>query len=108
MANNFSEQYIRKEIGNVMHPTINCSLVDLGIIKNIEIKKEALIITMAFPFTEVPDTIKDYLVEMVRESIEEIEKPVEIETVVMTKEELQKFLALEKENWRGWASSQTL
>ena len=38
MANNFSEQYIRREIGNVMHPTINCSLVELGIVKNIEIE----------------------------------------------------------------------
>ena len=100
MANNFSEEYIRREVANVMHPTINCSLVELGIVKNIEIKRGIVTITMAFPFTEVPVSIKDYLVEMVRESIEEIEKPVEIETVVMTKEELKKFLELEKEHWK--------
>jgi metal-sulfur cluster biosynthetic enzyme len=100
MTNNFSEEYIRREVANVIHPTINCSLVDLGIVKNIKIKTGKVIITMAFPFTEVPVSIKDYLVEMVKESIEEIEKPVEIETVVMTKEELKKFLELEKEHWK--------
>jgi len=98
MANNFSEEYIRREVANVMHPTINCSLVELGIVKNIEIKTGKVIITMAFPFPNIP--IADYLVDSVKESIEEIDAAVEIETVVMTKEELQKFLALEKENWR--------
>jgi len=98
MANNFSEEYIRREVANVMHPTINCSLVELGIVKNIEIKTGKVIITMAFPFPNIP--IADYLVDSVKESIEEIDAAVEIETVVMTKEELQKFLALEKKNWR--------
>jgi metal-sulfur cluster biosynthetic enzyme len=96
MANNFSEEYIRREVANVMHPTINCSLVELGIVKNIEIKTGKVIITMAFPFTDVPVSIKDYLVNSVRESIEEIDATFEIETGVMTKEELKKFLALEK------------
>ena len=99
MANNYSEEYIRKEVANVMHPAINCSLVDLGIVKSIVVKNEKVIITMAFPFPNIP--IEDYLVDSVRESIEEIDMPVEIEILVMTKEELQKFLALEKENWRS-------
>ena len=41
-------------------------------------------ITMAFPFSNIP--IEDYLLDSVRESIEEIDKTVEIETVVMTKD----------------------
>jgi len=98
MANNFSEEYIRGEVANVKHPTINCSLVELGIVENIEIKTGKVIITMAFPFPNIP--IEDYLVDNVRESIEEIDSAIEIETVVMSKEELQKFLALEKENWK--------
>jgi metal-sulfur cluster biosynthetic enzyme len=99
MANNFSEEYIRREVANVMHPTINCSLVELGIVKSIKVKKGKVIITMAFPFANIP--IEDYLIDSVREAIEEIDKTIEIETVVMSKDELQKFLALEKENWRG-------
>jgi len=99
MTNNISEEDIRREVANVMHPTINCSLLELGIVKNIEIKKGKVIITMAFPFLNIP--IKDYLVNSVREAIEEIDATVEIETVVMSKKELQKFLALEKENLRS-------
>ena len=63
MTNNFSEKYIRREIRNVMHPTINHSLVELGIVKNIEINTGNVIITLALPFAEVPASIKDYLVE---------------------------------------------
>jgi metal-sulfur cluster biosynthetic enzyme len=101
MANHFSEEYIRREIANVNHPAINCSLIELGIIKNIEVKPEKVIITMAFPFPNIP--IEDYLKDLVREAIEEVDAEVEIETVVMTKEALQKFLALEKEHWRNGA-----
>ena len=96
MANNFSEQYIRREIGNVMHPTINCSLVELGIVKNIQIKPGRVIITLALPFAGVPDSIKDYLIDSLRESIEEVDAVVKIETDAMTKEELKRFFALKK------------
>ena len=54
---------------------------------------------MAFPFPNIP--IEDYLINSVRRSIEKIDTTVEFETVVMNKEELQKFLTLEKENWRS-------
>jgi len=100
MVTNYSEEYIRSEIGNVMHPTIHCSLVELGIVKNIEIKTGKVIITMALPFADIPISIKDYLVDSLRESIEEVDAAVEIQTEVMNKEELKKFLALEKEHWK--------
>jgi metal-sulfur cluster biosynthetic enzyme len=99
MVNNISEEDIRKEVTRVMHPTINCSLLELGIVKNIEIKNRKIKITMAFPFPNIP--IEDYLINSVRRSIEKIDTTVEFETVVMNKEELQKFLTLEKENWRS-------
>ena len=94
-----SEQDVRKEVAEVMHPTINCSLLELGIVKNIELKNEIIKITMAFPFPNIP--IEDYLINSVKEALEAFDAEVEIETVIMTKEEVQKFLALEKENWKG-------
>jgi metal-sulfur cluster biosynthetic enzyme len=98
MANNFTEEYIRREVANVIHLMINCSLIELGIIKEIKIKYRKVIIIMALPFPNIP--IENYLIKIVRESIEEIDASVEFETVLMTKEELKKFLALEKKNWR--------
>ena len=99
MANYISEQDVHKEVSEVMHPTINCSLLELGMVKNIEIINGIIKITMAFPFPNIP--IEDYLINSVKEAIEAFDAEVEIETVIMTKEELQKFLALEKENWRS-------
>ena len=100
MANNYSDDYIRREIANVMHPTINCSLVELGIVKNIEIKTGKVTITLTLPFADIPVSIIDYLFDSLRESIEEVDAIVDIQTEVMDKEELKKFLALEKEHWK--------
>ncbi|MBN2089459.1 DUF59 domain-containing protein [candidate division KSB1 bacterium] len=103
MTNHFSENYIRREIGNVMHPMIHCSLVDLGIVKNIDIKPGRIIITLVLPFAEVPVSIKEYLVDSLKESVEEVNAEVEIQTEVMNKEELKKFLVLEKKYWKHFA-----
>ncbi len=56
---------------------------------------------MALPFTDVPASIKDYLIESLRESIEEVDAAVEVQTEVMNKEELKKFLVLEKEKGKS-------
>jgi len=99
MNHNISKPEIQQAVAGVMHPTINCSLLELGIIKRVEIENGKIIITMAFPFANIP--IKDYLINSVREATEEFETTVEIKSVVMTKDELQKFLALEKTKWRS-------
>ena len=101
MSHNISEEEIRRAVAEVMHPAINCSLLELGIVKEIEVKNGNVLITMAFPFPNVP--IKDLLVNSVRGAIEGLAAAVEIKTVVMSREELQKFLALEKQNWKGGA-----
>ena len=96
-------EYIKNiwdEIAVVMHPRIGCSLVDLGIVKDISLKHGTICITLALPFANIP--IKDFLIESVLESIEEIEDPVKIQTVVMTKNELKKFLAVEKKNLKDY------
>ena len=98
MANNITEQDVRKEVAEVMHPAINCSLLELGIVKSIGIINGIIKITMALPFPNIP--IEDYLINSVKEAIEGLDADGEIETAIMTKDELQKFLDLEKENWR--------
>ncbi len=55
---------------------------------------------MALPFANIPISIKDYIIDKLRESIEGVDAAVEIQTEVMSKEELKKFLALEKEHWK--------
>lgn len=99
MAEKISEEQIRKQLSQVKHPAIDCDLVKLGIVKHIAIQGNKAAITMAFPFPEVP--IKEHLIDSVRQPVERLGIVAEIQTIVMNEKELQIFLALEKENWKG-------
>jgi metal-sulfur cluster biosynthetic enzyme len=94
-----SEEEIRTVLMQVKHPAIDCNLVDLGIVKNLKVKGDIVCVTIAFPFPNIP--IKEYLIQSVKIPIEKLGAQVEMEETVMNQEELQEFLAMEKENWRG-------
>ncbi|MCK4416878.1 MAG: iron-sulfur cluster assembly protein [Candidatus Latescibacteria bacterium] len=99
MANHVSEEEIRRAVGQVKHPAIDRTLVDLGILKDVTVKGSNVTITMALPFAGIP--IKDQLVASVREPIEKLGAEVEVEITVMSEKERQAFLAMEQESWRG-------
>ncbi|HHE65770.1 MAG TPA: DUF59 domain-containing protein, partial [Bacteroidetes bacterium] len=81
------------------HPAIDCSLIDLGIVKDIKVEEDKVNITMAFPFPNIP--IRYQLVRSVQEPLEKLGLDVEVKTTVMNQEELQNFLKKEGENWKG-------
>ncbi|GAH31136.1 unnamed protein product [marine sediment metagenome] len=99
MRKKISEENIRKILGDVKHPAIDRTLLELGIIKAINIESGKATIILAFPFPNIP--VKDYLVNSVREPIEKLALEVEINVTVMNKEELQRFLAMEQDAWKG-------
>jgi len=90
---------IRKELSMVKHPAIDCDLVKLGIIKEITLDDKQAVITMAYPFPSIP--IKDYLENSVKKALGKMKIAAEIKSTVMDQNELQAFLALEKEHWKG-------
>ena len=46
---------VLEAISKVMHPAINCSLTELGIVKDLEIYDENIVIaTFVFPFQKIP------------------------------------------------------
>ena len=98
MPENFSEEQIHKEIAQIKHPFIDCSLIDLGMIKKVEINESKVKVIFALPFPNIP--IKDSLINSVKNSIEKFGVELDTELTVMTQEELQNFLNLEKENWK--------
>lgn len=99
MAKNISQEEIRRVFAQVKHPLIDCSLVDLGIIKDVAVENDKVVIAMAFPFPNIP--IGDDLVNSVKESIKKLGVEIEVKLGVMNHEEVEKFLAMEKENWKG-------
>jgi len=86
-------------ITGVNHPAINHSLYDLGIIKSYEIKDKNIEIIMALPALNIP--ILDTLIQSVQEPLEVMNAKVNVQLVVMTQEELHKFLYMEQSAWKG-------
>ncbi len=99
MTATLSEMDIRQAIGQVKHPAIDHSLVDLGIVKDVTIEAQKITLTFAFPFPNIP--IGDQLIDSVRLPLENLGAEVEVETTGMDQAELQKFLAMEQDGWKG-------
>ena len=93
------EEDIRNAIVGIKHPAIDRTLLELGIIKSIATENDKAKIVLAFPFPNIP--IEDYLINNVRRPVEKLGVEVEINVTVMTQEELQRFLQLEQQHWKG-------
>ena len=87
------------ELLKVQHPAINYSLIKLGIVKDIELNDDTVILTFAFPFPGIP--IADRLISSISEPIEAMGLKLEYIVKIMNEEEKATFLQLEGEAWKG-------
>ena len=99
MAKNISEQDARKVLMEVKHPAIDSTLVELGIIKDIKLKGDKIMVTIAFPVPNIP--IRDIIINSVKEPITKLGVKCEIKETIMTPEEREAFLDKEQRNWKG-------
>ncbi|MHA1820052.1 MAG: iron-sulfur cluster assembly protein [Promethearchaeota archaeon] len=90
---------IREAIKDVRHPEIDNTLVNLGIIKDIKIDNGKIIITLNLPFPQVPDAIVNIFMSSINPKLQKFNMDVIYLRSYMTKEELDRFLKLEKEGW---------
>jgi len=101
MAKNISEEDVRQAIGQVMHPEISRTLVELGMVKDIAVKDDEVSLTLVLPLLGIPASIKDYLVNSLRQAVMKLGAKAEIKIAEMNREERLVFLAMEQEGWRG-------
>ena len=101
MTESISEEAVHQAIGQLMHPAINHTLIELGMVKDIALKGNEVTLTLALPFLSVPASIKDYLVDSLRQAMTKLGAQVEIRVAEMSQEERQAFLAMEQESWGG-------
>jgi metal-sulfur cluster biosynthetic enzyme len=99
VAKNISEEEVRQAVAEVMHPAIDRTLVELGMIKNITVRKNKVALTLLLPFPNIP--IKNYLVNSVHEAVIKLGVEAKIKIGQMNQKELQSFLAMEQESWKG-------
>ncbi len=90
---------VEKLLNEIMHPAINASLIELGIISNFNLEGNAITIEMAYPFPNIP--IKDMLKMSIINKLSPLNLEINFTERVMNEEERQKFLKTEMENWKG-------
>ena len=99
MKNNPSIENVRQAIEKVMHPAIDRSLIDLGMIRDIALKGVNASLTLVIPFPGIP--ILSFLEKRLKESVSKMGVHLEIKIENMNQDEIQRFLAMEKEAWKG-------
>lgn len=93
---------IQTTLEQIKHPVIECNIVELGMIKNINFDNSTAIITIAFPFIGVPVKdlpVREQIIRLITEAVENLGLNVVINTIEMSKEEIQVFLEKEREMW---------
>ena len=101
MAKNISEADVRRAVGQVMHPQIDRSLVELGMVKDIALKGNEIALTLVLPFLGIPISVRDYLDNSLRQAVTKLGAKVEIRIAEMNQEQRSAFLAMEQESWKG-------
>ncbi len=93
-----TRQDIINAISKVQHPAIAYSLLDLGIVKDVEFNNNKAIITFAFPFPNIP--IAERLVNSIYNPINLLGVDFGYVIVVMNEEEKAKFMQMEVDGWK--------
>ena len=91
---------INQYLSKVMHPEINYSLFDLGMIKNIVCKEKKVSLILKLPFLEVP--VKGLVIENVKKALADMDSSIYVEINVeeMSQEERNNFTKMAKEGWK--------
>jgi len=101
MAKNISEEDVHQAVGQVIHPEISRTLVELGMVKDIAVKDDEVSLALVLPLLGIPASIKDYLVNSLRQAVTKLGARAEIKIAEMNQEERLAFLVMEQEGWRG-------
>lgn len=101
MSDDQTNSGILEAFGKVEHPSIAATLLDLGILRNPEVTPEGKVsLTLALPFPNIPDAIRDYMVNSLAKAAQsaggELTK---VSVTSMTQDEIQSFLVKEQQNW---------
>lgn len=88
---------ILKEILEEMkHPFIDYSLIDLGILKNVEVVGDKIIVNIAWP--SIDSAIKPFIISLVSGSFKKLNRKIEINESLMNDEERKFYLELEEKS----------
>ena len=95
-----SQPDIEQALSKVMHPEIDYSLVDLGMLKHVICKQDKVNLTLKLPFLQVP--VKDLLIESIKKTLSDLDSSIQVEINIeqMSQEHRDKFAKMAKEGWK--------
>ncbi len=89
---------VKSALADLKHPEINMTLMELGMIGDIDIKNNEVSVILKIPLPGIP--IQDMLTDMIRDKIKsELKVYADIKIEVMNESEKQRFMKLAQENW---------
>jgi len=96
----FSPHDVEQALSKVMHPEINYSLVDLGMVENIVCNKDKVHLTLKLPFLQVP--VKELLIDIIKKALSALSSSIRVEINIeqMNQEERDNFTKMAKEGWK--------
>lgn len=92
---------VEAKVAEVTHPEIDATLVDLGMIDDIEVEDGSATVTLALPMMNIPDAIKEILITRITSAVEEAGAECSVDVVVMDDRQRAKFFEMEEEHWSG-------
>jgi len=78
------------------HPFMDYSLVDLGIIKNVEAAGDKILVNIAWPSED--SAIKPFIISLVTGSLKKLDRKIEIYESIMNDEDKKFYLELEEKD----------
>jgi len=95
-----NEEAIIQAIQRVEHPEISRSLVDLGMVQDIQASEDVVSLKLVLPFLGILTAVRDYMVHSLQQAVAGFDAELEIQVTEMTPAERQRFLTLEQQNWK--------
>jgi metal-sulfur cluster biosynthetic enzyme len=95
---------ILEAINRVEHPEIAMSLLDLGMVRDIEYNPQdnGVVLTLVVPFFGIPQAVRDYMVNSLSKAIKDAGGELNnVNLAQMIEEERQAFFQKEHARWRG-------
>jgi len=95
-----SQPEIEQALSKVMHPEINYSLVDLGMIKDVVSERKKVSLSLKLPFLQVP--VRELLIESIKKALYDLDNTIQvgIDMEQMSQEERENFAEMAKEGWK--------
>jgi metal-sulfur cluster biosynthetic enzyme len=95
------EQKIIHTISQIEHPEINSTLVDLGMVKDIQVEGNKVSLKLVLPMIGIPPVIRDFMINRLKQAVSDQGAALDVTLAEMTPKERQRFFTMEQQNWRG-------